>query len=192
MAVGGIIKEIRAKTYDRHVLHSDVFSKKERYFLVKKQRQGRKQRGRNRAASSDRKIRDQVLSLTAKGMNRELVAAQSGVTIAKLRTDFARELDEGRFAARAVRNEIAVTRTEYCFLDAAVRSFSSHWFSPQTGNDLYAGMDGNGAKNILDAFARWKEEGGTFITTGLTSKQDPQKVAEFSKIIARYKTEICF
>jgi hypothetical protein len=74
-----------------------------------------------------------------------------------------------------------MTPEEYHFLIAATASFSSDWCDPAYGNDLFQGMD------INDAFAFWKQQGGKYICTGLSSRIDPRKAAEFSKIVANYQ-----
>ena len=96
-------------------------------------------------------------------------------------------LKDGRKAARAATTEAtnALTKEEYHFLDATTSSFSSHWFDPEYGNLLCHGMDGN-AKNVEDAFRYWKSQGGHYICTGLSNRFDPEKLAEFSKIVASY------
>jgi hypothetical protein len=72
------------------------------------------------------------------------------------------------------------------FLDAAIHSFASHWFDPVRGNLLYPGGPDGDAKTVLEAFARWKERGGRYITTGLSNRFSQKKLAEFSKIVASY------
>jgi DNA-binding CsgD family transcriptional regulator len=59
------------------------------------QKQRRAQRARHPKLKPSKRQREKVLTLTAEGKNRELVATETGVSIAKLRTDYASELDFG-------------------------------------------------------------------------------------------------
>jgi hypothetical protein len=107
-----------------------------------------------------------------------------------LRSEHALDLHAGRESRKAEQeaaDAAAISREEYYFLCAASASFDSDWFDPKYGNTLFFGMDGKGARDIHDAFRRWKDvEGGTFITSGL-SGIDPEKYAAFVKIVERYR-----
>lgn len=91
---------------------------------MKKQKPRRRQRGRHLEAKPPKRQRDKVEKLTAQGMNRELVAAQTGVSIAKLRTDYAVELDAGRAVAKAARaDDEAISKSDYYFWTRSIRRF---------------------------------------------------------------------
>jgi len=50
--------------------------------------------------------------------------------------------------------------------------------------------NGEGARNLADAFARWKMDGGKWMTTGLSGKFNPEKYAAFVKIVERYRQNL--
>jgi hypothetical protein len=155
-------------------------------------KQKRAQRTRHPKMRPSKRQRERVLTLTAAGKNRELVATEAGVSIAKLRTDYASELDKGRtLAAQKKADEAAdeaLSLEEYHFCDVLTDSFNSHWFDGHA-NILFMGMDGNGAKDISDAFAYWKSRGGHWNCTGLSSKFDPDKAVTFAKIVAEHRNK---
>ena len=67
-----------------------------------------------------------------------------------LRARYIDAVKEGRVIAAKRREAraaaVALTPEEYHFLDAATPSFTSHWFDTVSGNLLFDGMDGNGAR----------------------------------------------
>jgi hypothetical protein len=133
---------------------------------------------------------DTVLALARQGLSGDVIAATVGVNKNSLRAEHASDLHAGReirAAEQAAADAAAITKEEYHFLNAATSSFDSDWFDPQHGNALFFGMDGKGARDIDDAFRAWKAEGGKFITSGLSNNFDPQKYAEFVKIVERYR-----
>jgi len=76
-------------------------------------------------------------------------------------------------------------------LDAASSSFADGgWVDVELGNLLFPGTNGEGARNLADAFARWKADGGKYITTGLSGKLDPEKYATFAKIVSAYRQSL--
>jgi len=116
------------------------------------------------------------------GLVEDEIASRLGVHKNTLRERYIGDIKQGKAARAAAKEALsAVTPEEYHFLIAAADSFSSDWFDPAYGNDLFQGMD------INDAFAFWKQQGGKYICTGLSSLIDPRKAAEFSKIVANYR-----
>jgi hypothetical protein len=121
--------------------------------------------------------------MAASGLVEDEIAQAIGVGKTVLRARHIGSIKSGRQSARAAAAAAtAVTTEEYHFLDAATASFASQW-----GSLLHHGPDGTSAKNIDEAFAYWKEHGGRYICTGLSNRFSPRKLAEFSKIVARYK-----
>jgi len=78
----------------------------------------------------------------------------------------------------------ALTREEMHAADSILNSTNSEWFAPDTGNDLWAGLDGGGAKSAADAFARWLLDGGRFICTGLDDNFSRERLQEFATVKA--------
>ena len=157
-------------------------------------KQKRAQRARHPKLKPSKNQRKQVLTLTALGKNRELVATETGVSIAKLRTNFASELDQGRKLAADKKAEESEAQTlsmeDYHWLDVCTDSFNSHWQDPQLGNLIFAGTDGKGGRTIEDMFAAFKQRGGKWTCTGLSSKFDPAKAITFSKIAMDYRDKL--
>jgi hypothetical protein len=149
-------------------------------------KQKRAQRVRHHKVKPSKRQRKQVLALTAEGKNRELVATEAGVSIAKLRTDYASELDIGRKLAADKKADEAkdqeLSAAEFYFLDVATDSFKSHWFDVAHGNLLFAGVDGRPARDIASAYAGWKKRGGRYNVTGLSTRFNELKAIEFAKI----------
>jgi hypothetical protein len=138
------------------------------------------------SSTPTKRRRDRVEKLTAQGMNRELVAAQTGVSIAKLRTDYAIELDAGRAVAKAARaDDEAISKSDYFLLDAIHTAFSSP-FHTERGNLLYLGSDGKGARTVADAFAYRKSRPGQFSTSGITKQMTPEKITKYAEIVRNY------
>jgi len=112
-----------------------------------------------------------VLTMAARGKVEDEIAQALGIDKSILRKRHIDAIKAGK-ARRAAANEALSTlsQEEYCFLDALTGSFSSDWFDPRHGNDLFPGTDGNSAKSMLDAFAAWKQQGGKYICIGLSSR----------------------
>jgi hypothetical protein len=145
---------------------------------------------RGNGARPPRQRRDIVRTLAAQGASGDYIAATIGIGKNCLRSEHALDLHAGRESRKAEREAAdasAISKEEYFFLRAAQQSFESEWFDPKHGNTLFFGMDGRGARNIDDAFAYWKSQGGRYITAGLSGKFDPEKYAAFSKIVERYR-----
>jgi hypothetical protein len=118
-------------------------------------------------------------------MNRDLVAAQTGVSIAKLRTDYAIELDAGRAQAKADRDKPSdLTRSErWTLRHMALCKRSPQWW-PESGCLLYLGTDGKRARTIADAFAAWKARG--VVGSLETQSETPEEKIEAEKIYADF------
>jgi hypothetical protein len=132
-----------------------------------------------------------VRALARQGLSGDVIASTVGVNKNSLRAEHALDLHAGRESRKAEQeaaDAAAITKGEYHFLNAATLSFEpgSGWFDERLGNFLFEGVDGKGAKNIDDAFAAWKREGGKFITSGL-SGIDQEKYSEFVKIVERWR-----
>jgi hypothetical protein len=157
-------------------------------FQMKKPKQKMRQRRRKPNASQLKRQRNKVLDLTAQGKNRAVVAATLGIGVNRLREGYALELDAGRVQAKAARadeaQDAALTIAEYHALDAITTSVASDWMDETLGNLIFAGSDGKGARSVADAFAGWKARGGKWICTGLSSRFNKAKAAEFGKIVA--------
>jgi hypothetical protein len=134
--------------------------------------------------------REAIVQWAKSGLCEDEIAQKLQTDKNRLRKEHIDAIKEGKAArAAAAEEEIVITKAEYHFLRSAELSFApgSGWFDPKLGNFLFEGMDGRGARNIHDAFCAWKRSGGRFITSGLSNNFDPQKCAEFSKIIERYR-----
>jgi hypothetical protein len=158
---------------------------------MKKTKQSSRQRQIKLNSRQLKRRRGKVTDLTAQGKNRAVVAATLGIGVNRLREDYALELDAGRqLAAEAEIEDVVLTPAEYHVLNAMKTAFASPWHNPTFGNDAWAGIDGRGARTIEDAFAGWKSRGGKWNTTGLSTKFDPVKAAEFGCIAQNYRDTI--
>jgi hypothetical protein len=133
--------------------------------------------------------RRRIVALASRGLNRDEIAATTGLTVAKLRSDYPLELSEGRKrAADAAEAETAPTKSQYWFLHAVHKSFAERsWLGPDGRNLLFRGMDGKGAKDILDAYSFWASNGEVWNTSGIGGRFNKELVEEFLKIISDYR-----
>ena len=156
---------------------------------MKKPKQRSRQRQSKLNSGQLKRQRNKVLDLTAQGKNRAVVAATLGIGVNRLREDYAIELDEGRrLATEADEAEaVVLTPAEYHVLNAMKTSFAGNWLDPLNGNEIWLGTDGRGARTIQDVFNGWKARGGKFNCTGLTTRFDPVKAAEFGLIVQNYR-----
>jgi hypothetical protein len=163
-----------------------------RHFEMKKQKQKPRQRRRKPNASQLKRHRNQVLDLTSQGKNRAVVAATLGIGVNRLREGYALELDAGRVQAKAAKADeaegAALTVAEYHALDSISAAFSSPWHEAN-GNLIFMGTDGKGARTVADAFAAWKQRSGRWNCTGLSSRFNKTKAAEFAKIAMDYRNK---
>jgi hypothetical protein len=145
---------------------------------MKKPKQKRRQRIRRKTHTT--RLGSRVERLTAQGMSRDLVAHQTGLTMATLRRDYAEELNAGRLSARADRDRPSeLTKSERWVLRHMESTRGTPWW-PATGSLLYLGGDGKCAKSIASAFLAWRAR-GVFGTTGEQS-ETPEQRAQAEKI----------
>jgi hypothetical protein len=133
-----------------------------------------------------------VKNLASQGLNADVIAAKVGLNKNTLRAEHALDLHAGReIRAAEQAAEVVITKEEYYFLDAASLSFSEPgWFEPDCGNLLFLGPNGEAARNLADAFAGWKAEGGRFITAGLSGKFNQKKYAAFAGVVSDYRQKL--
>jgi hypothetical protein len=111
----------------------------------------------------------------------------------RLREGFALELDAGREQAKAARAEAeadeALSQSTYHFLRVAELSFNEGWIDSDGRNLLFRGSDGEGAKDLADAYAFFASDGERFNTTGVSTKFDPEKAARYTAIVSDYQNK---
>jgi hypothetical protein len=135
--------------------------------------------------------REAVTAMARAGLVEDQIASRLGVDKNKLRAQHIDDIKEGKRDAAAADAEAVITKEEYYFLDSASSSFAEDgWSDPQLGNLLFPGMHGEGARNLADAFARWKMDGGKWMTTGLSGKFNLEKYAEFAKVVSAYRQNL--
>jgi hypothetical protein len=123
--------------------------------------------------------------MATSGLVEDEIAQAIGVGKTTLRAKHIGSIKRGKAARKAYLESFNIDRQTYHFLDSATSSFKSHWYSVENGNMLTHGMTG-AAIDIDDAYEYWRSQGGHYITTGLSNKFDPEKVAQFAEIILRY------
>jgi DNA-binding CsgD family transcriptional regulator len=108
--------------------------------------------GSRTGAKSPNKRRHIVTTLTAQGLNGDVIAARLGVNKNTLRAKHALELHAGRQIKRAKKQRAAATqlsKKERELLAIIKASFASHWFDAEFGNLLFGG-----ARTVQEAL-RW-------------------------------------
>ena len=75
-----------------------------------------------------------------------------------------------------------MSKAELHVLDSIESSFKSKWYTPEHGNLLWRGLDGNGARTPADAFAKWQLDGAHFVTIGLDHSFAAQRLKAFAQI----------
>jgi hypothetical protein len=97
-----------------------------------------------------------------------------------LRRRYIDAIKSGKEMARA--GEVDdMTREEMHAADAILRAINSEWQTPE-GNDLWPGLDSDGAKSAADAFARWQLDGGYAHRAGLTARFERERLAELREV----------
>ncbi len=137
----------------------------------------------NPPRKSAKRQRDQariVEAMAAKGLSADVIAACLGVDRNTLRSRHALSLHNGRTDLKEQKVAAAsdLTFAEMCCADAILGAINSEWQTPD-GNLLWLGLDGGGARTSADAFAAWLQDGGRFITTGISNNFSPERIAEF-------------
>ena len=141
----------------------------------------RKGNGNGSRTPNDRQI---VEALTAKGLSGDVISEILNVNKNTLRSKHALALHIGRAKRTQKAAEAGdMTRAEMCCADAILSSFVSEWFTAD-GNDLWPGLHSDNAKTPADAFARWQQDGGRFVTSGISKNFGPERIAEFCKLKA--------
>lgn len=98
---------------------------------------------RRRKPKAPRDDRAQVVQeLAAAGLSGDVIAATLKLGKNRLRAEHALDLHSGREAKKAdeaAKRAAELTKEEAERLARIKRSFESHWYDPETGNDLYGG-----------------------------------------------------
>jgi hypothetical protein len=68
--------------------------------------------------------------------------------------------------------------------------FDSPFHNPVTGNLIWLGTDGKGAKTIEDAYAARKAAPGAFNTSGISKTMLPERVARYAEIVRNYHKQL--
>ncbi len=135
-----------------------------------------KANGNGSPTVNDRQI---VQALRAKGLSGDVISEVLSVNKNTLRSKHALALHIGRAKLNQQKAAASdLTFAEMCCADAILTAINSKWQTPD-GNLICSGLDGDGAKNAADAFAAWLQDGGRFITTGISNNFSPERVAEF-------------
>ena len=149
-----------------------------------------KQRKSNRRSKPGKRT---IVALASRGLNRDEIAKSTGLTVARLRSDFPLELSEGRAIAKAAKadTETALTKRERHFIRAIHDSFANpDWFL--NGRHLiYDGPDGRGARTFQDAWRVWRARYANGTTLGMTETAAERIEAEdiYAEIILTQKKE---
>jgi hypothetical protein len=131
---------------------------------------------------------DVVADMAASGLVEDEIAQRLGVHKNVLRARHIDSIKAGKAAAAASEEAAAaLTIEEFYVLNSITNSFASHWYHAALGNLIWPAANGKPARTIEDAFAAWKAKGGKFNVTGLSTKFDLVKAAEFAKIVSNYK-----
>jgi hypothetical protein len=148
-----------------------------------KKKQLRQRRKPKRSAA------DVVADMAASGLVEDEIAQRLGIHKNVLRARHIDSIKAGKAAAAVSEaGAEALTQSQYHFLNAAALSFDEGSWITDGRNDLFRGIDGNGAKDLADAYAFWASNNGErFNTTGLSSRFDPVKAIRFAEIVNNYK-----
>lgn len=129
---------------------------------------------------------DVVADMAAAGLVEDEIAQRLGVHKNVLRAQHIDLIKAGKAAAAV--SEAGVEASEYHALDAITAAFSSPWHEADS-NLIFMGTDGKGARTVADAFAAWKQRGGRWTVTGLSSRFNKTKAIEFAKIVAEHRKQ---
>jgi hypothetical protein len=141
----------------------------------------RKKHRKQPAGKRKRSVAHVVEALARLGEPEDAIALQVNLNKNTLRRRHILDIARGRAAKVQAAD---MTRAEMCAADAILSAFSGTWNVPGEGNLLWAGVDGDGARNPADAFARWMLNGSKFITSGLASRFSRERLREFAAVKA--------
>ena len=142
----------------------------------------------NPSPKSVKPTRDQariVEAMAAKGLSADVIAACLNMDRNTLRGRHALALFNGR--EKAKKQKVAakggdLTRAEIRAADAILHEVNSHWQTPDLGNLIFEGLDGRGARNAAQAYARWLRDGGRWNCIGFTANFSAERLAEFAAL----------
>ena len=122
----------------------------------------------------------------AAGHVEDEIALRLGVHKNELRARFIEDIKRGKRMAAASKLQITdMRRQELDALNAILLAFDGGaWDAPDGRNDLWPGLDGEGASSPADAFAAWLAGAGKFICTGLDGRFSPERLREFAQLKA--------
>ena len=145
-----------------------------------------KQRAKHRKKSSRKTIARLVADMAAAGHIEDEIALRLSVHKNELRARYIEDIKRGKRLAAASKLQITdIRRQELHALNAILLAFDSgKWNAPDGRNDLWPGLDGEGAHSPADAFAAWLVDGGKFICTGLDGRFSPERLREFVELKA--------
>jgi hypothetical protein len=138
-----------------------------------------KQRKSNRRSKPGKRT---IVALASRGLNRDEIAKFTGLTVARLRSDFPLELSEGRAIAKAAKadTETALTKRERHFIRVIHDSFAnpdSDWFL-NGEHLLWGGPEGRGARTFQEAWHQWRLKYAQGTTLGMTETEAEKIEAE--------------
>jgi hypothetical protein len=121
--------------------------------------------------------------MAASGLVEDEIALRLGIDKNALRARYIDEIKAGKAVAARAAEACELTREERHAADAILGVIDSEWHTPD-GNDLWPGLNGDGARSAPDAFARWLLDGGKFICTGLDDDFPRERLREFAEVKA--------
>jgi hypothetical protein len=141
----------------------------------------RKKHRKQPTGKRKRSVAHVVEALARLGEPEDAIALQVNLNKNTLRRRHILDIARGR-AAKAQATQLS--RAEQHAINAILGAINSEWHTPDTGNDLWPGLRGGGARDAPDAVAAWLLNGARFVTAGLNTNFSPERLREFAEVKA--------
>ena len=137
---------------------------------------------KHKKKTAHKPIADRVKTLAARGLVEDEIAQRLGIDKNTLRAKYIDAIKRGR-QARLKDDDLTIDEMQAG--DMILRAINSDWHTPN-GNDLWPGLTSDNALSAVDAFARWKLDGGFAHRVGLSNPRlDRERIAEIRKLKAQ-------
>jgi hypothetical protein len=151
-------------------------------------RKSTKTKRRRPSRKPRRPVADVVRNLAASGFVEDEIAQRLGVHKNVLRARHIDSIKAGKAAAAASEADVAaLTVADYHVLQNIEAALASEWNDAVRGCELWPDADGRGSRTVEAAFAAWKQRGGYWNTTSLSSRFNKAKAARYAAIVAAYR-----
>jgi hypothetical protein len=162
-------------------LSTEALGGKKYMLCLMKQKAKARRNGHSHIGRGSLPLQRRVRAMAAAGLVEDQIALRlGGMDKNKLRKDYVDVIKQGRAKLKRQKAEAGeLTFAEMCAADAILSAVNSHWQTPEHGNLIFQGLADHGARDAIQAYARWLRDGGRWITAGIRKNFSPERIAEF-------------